>query len=217
MPLSSTPGYSTPPDLGAVFQHKIVKLMVILCGVSLVTNLVFSCAGGEVIRDTVFLTESGPVESQPFALTRSSFLPGYRINVRARLPENHEMTYEVTLLQADRQDAFSYQQNVWTERGIWREGWESGIWRESDLEESFTFVPHQTGRFLLSFELEELERAPTWTTADPIAPVQITYSVVSGAVSPGLLWGSFFCLLIGLVLTAMVVVGDQQRRQWIRG
>ena len=56
-----------------------------------------------------------------------------RVDVKASIPANTSLTYQIQLLDQQGKVVASAIKNAWSETGIWREDGESGTWSESDL------------------------------------------------------------------------------------
>ncbi|MCP4601015.1 MAG: hypothetical protein GY847_10905 [Proteobacteria bacterium] len=197
----------TPVETGAFRDRSIVILAVLLVA-SLIINLAAIISRKTVLEGSAVISDGQPYESQPFETTRSTLLPGYRIKVDAStLPMNHELTYEVTLLEENRTELFEYEQNVWRESGRWQEGFESGTWYEADVEKEFTFVPHKSGKYRLMFAVGEALRQGGGPRASSFT---IPFTVVKNVASGGLLWASFFSLLVGLIAVMLMTASSVQ-------
>lgn len=76
--------------------------------------------------------EGEPVRLESIQLKRE-LIGALRIDVRAIIPDNHWVTYEIQILDGQGNLLASALKPAWKESGIWQEEGERGTWQEEDL------------------------------------------------------------------------------------
>lgn len=180
------------------FREKNIDYLLIMLGIGIIGLIVLVIMQSEVYRGKAVITVDQGHQSPAIPMERKTFLPAYKIKIRAAIPQNHWLDYEVTLSESD-EDIFGFEQNVWKEKGRWREGGESGTWYESDVDNSFTFVPHKTGKYHLNFTVASIKgvnRQPTRKNDR----IYLEYSVRKNCASAGVFTAGLIVILLGLML-----------------
>ncbi|MBD2103633.1 hypothetical protein [Leptolyngbya sp. FACHB-261] len=85
-----------------------------------------------LVSTQVQVSEGEPARLQPLVLQRAT-LGALRIEVKAVLPSNQWVTYEIQLQDSQGKVLASGLKQAWSESGTWQEEGESGSWQEDDL------------------------------------------------------------------------------------
>lgn len=130
-------------------------------------------------------------EGEPVQLDGISVRPhpigALRIDVKAILPTNHWVTYEIQLLNAQNDLIGSGLKQAWRESGTWQEGGESGTWEESDLRAGLDLRLSESQAESLTVAIAVLEYGRTSGQALS-GPVPFRVTVSNGVVDSRYLW-----------------------------
>lgn len=149
-----------------------------------------------LISTQVTVDPDTPTDLQPIQLKRELF-GALRIDVVARLPSNHWVTYEIQVKDNNGKVLASGIKQAWAESGTWAEDGESGTWAEDDLMGGLDVRANQAEPVIIALDVLEYS-----TTAgrevNKAVPFQVT--VTNGAVDDRYLWtGLFGTAVIGFL------------------
>lgn len=85
-----------------------------------------------LIAETLTINSQESITTNPISLDPNS-LGALRVDVKASIPNNHWLVYEIQILDTKNNLIASAVKEAWKESGIWREDGETGTWTESDL------------------------------------------------------------------------------------
>ncbi|AFY65389.1 hypothetical protein [Geitlerinema sp. PCC 7407] len=157
-----------------------------------------------VVNTTVSAEPEEPAELAPIKLPRA-WLGATRIDVKAVIPDNRWLTYEIQILDAKGAPLGSAIKQAWRESGTWYEEGESGSWAEDDLWGGLdvrSATKDQTGPVTIAVNVLEYGL----TSGQEIEePVSFRVQVSRGVIDSRYLWGGFFGSLVLAVLASLSV------------
>lgn len=151
---------------------------------------------------TVFPEET--VTLSPLTLQRR-LIGALRIDVKAIIPTNHWVVYEIQLYDDQNQLLAAAIKEAWRESGIWREDGESGTWSESDLLGGLDVQLGKKEKEQISIAVAVLEYGETTGRVLTEEPVSFRVDVKNGVIDGRYLWTGFFGTLVMWILTLISV------------
>ncbi len=151
------------------------------------------------------------VESIPL---KRSPVGAMRIKVKAVVPTNRWVTYEIQLLDAEGETIASALKDAWKESGTWYEDGESGTWQEQDLLGGLDVQASEKKEQIVDLAIAVLEY--TNTKGEPInQSVSFKVTVKKGTIDTRYLWAGFFgtislaiLSIIGLARSGKLVLSN---------
>ena len=134
--------------------------------------------------------EREPVHLESIQLKRE-LIGALRIDVKAELPNNRWLTYEIQLLDRQGNLLASALKPAWRKSGIWQEEGESETWHEDDLMGGLDVRPTQSKDEVVTLALAILEYTDT-SGRDLNDPVSFLVSVKNRAIDSRYLWAALF-------------------------
>jgi hypothetical protein len=151
-----------------------------------------------LLSTTVSASEDEPVELEPLALRRQLF-GALRVDVKALLPSNQWVTYEIQLLDRQGKPFASAMKQAWNESGTWYEDGESGSWQEDDVQGGIDVRAKQDETVTIA--LAVLEYGDT-SGQELDRPVQFELTVQNGVVDTRYLWAG----LVGAICLTVIAL-----------
>ncbi len=152
-----------------------------------------------LVDKKITVTEEEPVKVDIINLPASK-LGALRIDVKASVPNNHWVVYEIQLVDQNGQVIASAIDEAWRESGTWREGGESGTWSESDKLGGLDIRSSQAEK--LDIVIQVLESGTARGQATDLS-VSFDVKVKNGAIKKSDLWWGF-CSSLGLAIMALL-------------
>ena len=144
------------------------------------------------------------VTLSPITLQRR-LIGALRIDVKAVIPTNHWVVYEIQLFDDQNQLLASAIKEAWRESGTWREGGESGTWSESDLLGGLDVQLGKKKQEEITIAVAVLEYGQTRGNVITNQPVSFRVDVKNGVIDTRYLWMGFLGTLVLAVLTSLSV------------
>ena len=160
-----------------------------------------------LLSTTVSASEDEPVRLEPLSLRRQLF-GALRVEVKALLPANQWVTYEIQLLDRQGKPFASAMKQAWNESGTWYEEGESGSWQEDDVQGGLDVRAKQDE--MVTIGIAVLEYGDT-SGKELDQPVQFELTVQNGVVDTRYLWAGLvgaICLTV-IALYATPVTGKK--------
>jgi hypothetical protein len=148
-----------------------------------------------LLSTTVNASEDEPVQLAPLTIRRQ-MIGALRVEVKALLPANTWVTYEIQLLDRQGKPFASAMKQAWNESGTWYEEGESGSWQEEDLLGGLDVRAKQDETVTITIAVLEYGNASGQELDQPV-PFEVM--VQNGAVDTRYLWA-------GLVGTSSLAV-----------
>lgn len=146
-----------------------------------------------LVSKVVSVEEGEPATLSPIPVRRSP-LGALRVDVKARIPTNRWVTYEIQLRNREGEIIASAVKPAWKESGTWREDGESGTWQEEDLQGGLDVRLSRRERDELTVAIAVLEYADI-SGQDIGQPVDFYVKVQDGAIDTRF----FFVGLVGVL------------------
>lgn len=150
-------------------------------------------------------------EEEPLALTTVQVNPkelgALRIDVKALIPTNRWLTYELQLVDEQGNLVASALKEAWKESGRWSEGGESGTWAEEDLRGGLDVRPTKQEPQKLTIALAVLDYTDT-SGREIDEPVNFKVNITNRAIDSRYLWGGFFGTICLACLSFVGVTGS---------
>lgn len=157
-----------------------------------------------VVNTTVSAEPEEPAELPSMQLSRD-WLGATRVDVKAVLPDNRWLTYEIQLLDEKGAVLGSAIKQAWRESGTWYEEGESGTWEEDDLWGGLdvrSATQNTAGPVTIAVNVLEYGLASGQEIEEPVG---FRVKVSRGVVDSRYLWGGFFGTLVLAVLASLSV------------
>jgi hypothetical protein len=151
-----------------------------------------------LLSTTVNASEEEPVQLEPLILRRK-MIGALRVEVKALLPTNTWVTYEIQLLDRQGKPFASAIKQAWNESGTWYEDGESGSWQEEDLLGGLDVRAKQNETVTIAIAVLEYGNASGQEVDQPV-PFEVI--VQNGAVDTRYLWAG----LVGTSSLALVAL-----------
>lgn len=156
-------------------------------GAALLVFLALFSAGSfqrTLLSTTVNASEEEPVQLEPLILRRQ-MIGALRVEVKALLPTNTWVTYEIQLLDNQGKPFASAIKQAWNESGTWYEDGESGSWQEEDLLGGLDVRAKQNETVTIAIAVLEYGNASGQELDQPV-PFEVI--VQNGAIDTRYLW-----------------------------
>ena len=160
-----------------------------------------------LVNKKITVTEEEPVKVDTINLPASK-LGALRIDVKASVPRNHWVVYEIQLVDQKGQVIASAMDEAWRESGYWREGGESGTWSESDILGGLDVRSSQEEK--LDIVIEVLESG---TARGQAADLDVSFAVkvTNDVIQIGhLWWGFFYSMMLGIMALLATPMSGQK-------
>ncbi|AFZ45041.1 hypothetical protein PCC7418_2911 [Halothece sp. PCC 7418] len=128
-----------------------------------------------------------------------------RIDVKAIIPTNHWVVYEIRLYDDQNELLASAIKEAWKESGVWREDGETGTWSESDLLGGLDVRLAEKKREDITIAVAVLEYGETRGQVITDQPVSFRVDVDNGVIDGRYLWVGFFGVLFMVILNRLSV------------
>lgn len=175
-------------------------------GAALLVFLALLSAGSfqrTLLSTTVNASEDEPVQLEPLIIRRQ-MIGALRVEVKALLPTNTWVTYEIQLLDNQGKPFASAMKQAWNESGTWYEDGESGSWQEEDLLGGLDVRAKQNETVTIALAVLEYGNASGQELDQPV-PFEVI--VQNGTVDTRYLWaglfGTSFLALLALYATPL--------------
>jgi hypothetical protein len=168
-----------------------------------------------ILSNNVQVEADEPVELKTVEV-KSDGLGALRIDVKASIPTNRWLTYELQLVDEQGNLVASALKEAWKESGTWYEDGESGTWQEEDLMGGLDVRPTQKESQKLTISLAVLDYTDT-SGREIDQPVNFKVNINNGVIDSRYLWLGFFgtSILTGLSFLAVGNSGQTAIRKWI--
>ncbi|AFZ21401.1 hypothetical protein [Allocoleopsis franciscana] len=170
-------------------------------GAALLVFLALLSAGSfqkTLLSTTVNASEDEPVQLAPLTLRRQ-MIGALRVEVKALLPTNTWVTYEIQLLDNQGKPFASAIKQAWNESGTWYEDGESGSWQEEDVLGGLDVRAKQNETVTIAIAVLEYGNALGQELDQPV-PFEVI--VQNGAIDTRYLWAG----LVGTSSLALVAL-----------
>ncbi len=128
-----------------------------------------------------------------------------RIDVKAIIPANHWVVYEIQLLDDQNQILASAIKEAWRESGTWREDGETGTWSEADLLGGLDVHLAREQQEQITIAVAVLGYGQTGGNEITNQLVSFRVDVQNGVIDTRYLWLGFLGTVVMLVLTYLSV------------
>ena len=190
--------------------HRFLEPTPYLC--LLATLLTIAAALLSLFFSQPLVSSNVQVEAdEPLALTTVQVNPkqlgALRIDVKASIPTNRWLTYELQLMDEEGNLVASALKEAWKESGTWSESGESGTWAEDDLIGGLDVRPTKTEPQKLTIALAVLDYTDT-SGQEIDLPVDFKVNIKNRAIDSRYLWAGFFGTICLSVLSFVAVKGS---------
>jgi len=158
----------------------------------------------QVTEESVQVLPEESVQLPPITIQRR-LIGALRIDVKALIPTNHWVVYEIRLYDDQNQLLASGIKEAWKESGVWREDGETGTWSESDLLGGFDIRLGEKKQEEITIAVAVLEYGETRGQVITNQPISFRVDVDNGVIDGRYLWTGFFGVLVMLVLNRLSV------------
>lgn len=186
------------------FVEQSVKLSWLSLAIVIFASLGSFFFSKQITNQVVTVSPEESVTLSPITLQRS-LIGALRIDVRAIIPTNHWVVYEIQIYDDQNQLLASALKEGWRESGVWREGGESGTWSESDLLAGLDVQLGKKQQEEITIAVAVLEYGETRGRVIEEQPVSFRVDIQNGVIDARYLWTGFFGSLIMLILTLLAV------------
>ncbi|NBD34150.1 MAG: hypothetical protein GVY17_14585 [Cyanobacteria bacterium] len=176
----------------------LALLLIIIAGVG---SLFFP---QQVTNERVNVLPEETVTLSPITIQRR-LIGALRIDVKAIIPTNHWVVYEIRLYDDQNQLLASAIKEAWKESGVWREDGETGTWSESDLLGGLDVRLGEKQQEDITIAVAVLEYGETRGRVLSEQPVSFQVDVENGVIDGRYLWTGFFGVLVMWVLSRLSV------------
>jgi len=186
------------------FVEQGVKLSWIALALVILAALTSAFFSKQVTNQMVTVAPKETVTLKPINLQRR-VIGALRIDVKAIMPFNHWVVYEIQLYDDQNQLLASARKEAWRERGVWREGGETGTWSEADLLGGLDVQLSQKQQEEITIAVSVLEYGETGGKVLTDQPVSFRVDVRNGVIDTRYLWIGFLGTLVMAILTTLSV------------
>jgi len=158
----------------------------------------------QVTHERVNVLPEETVKLSPLTIQRRA-IGALRIDVKAVIPTNHWVVYEIRLYDDQNQLLASGIKEAWKESGVWREDGETGTWSESDLLGGLDVRLGEKQQEKITIAVTVLEYGETRGRVLSEQPVSFQVDVENGVIDGRYLWTGFFGVLVMLILNGLSV------------
>ncbi len=186
------------------FVEQSSKISVIALALVIIATIASAFFSNQLFKETVRVSPEERVELPPITLQRS-LIGALRIDVKATLPANRWVVYEIQLYDQQGERLASAIKEAWREAGTWREGGESGSWEEEDLLGGLDVQLGEKQEEELTIAVSVLEYGQTGGNVITDQPVSFRVDVKNGVIDTRYLWVGFFGAIAMTILTLISV------------
>lgn len=187
---------------------RFVERSVLISWLALLLIIIAAFASGlfskQITNQMVSVSPKETVRLAPINLQRS-LIGALRIDVKAIMPTNHWVVYEIQLYDNQNQVLASARKEAWRESGVWREGGETGTWSEADLIGGLDVQLGEKQQEEITIAVSVLEYGETGGKVLPAEPVSFRVDVKNGVIDTRYLWTGFIGALAMAILTTFSV------------
>lgn len=151
-----------------------------------------------LMSQTVYVEPEESVQLESIQL-EPQLIGALRIDVRALLPSNTWVIYEIQILDQNGDVIASAMKEAWSESGTWYEDGESGSWSESDLQGGLDVQAKKNEQITLAIAVLEYGNTSGQELEQPVG-FQVT--VENGVVDTRYLWSG----LIGSTILGIIAI-----------
>lgn len=171
----------------------------------------------QVTEESVQVLPEESVQLPPITIQRR-LIGALRIDVKALIPTNHWVVYEIRLYDDQNQLLASGIKEAWKESGVWREDGETGTWSESDLLGGLDIRLGEKKQEEITIAVAVLEYGETRGQVITNQPISFRVDVDNGVIDGRYLWTGFFGVLVMLILNRLSVgtAGKKRIRKTIK-
>lgn len=171
----------------------------------------------QLINKSINVRPEETVQLDPITIERR-LMGALRIDVKALIPTNRWVVYEIRLYDDQNQLLASAIKEAWKESGVWREDGETGTWSESDLLGGLDVRLSEKQRENITIAVAVLEYGQTRGQVITEQPVSFRIDVENGVIDGRYLWTGFFAVLVMLILNRLSVgtAGTVRIRKTVR-
>lgn len=180
---------------------KISWIAMMLVIIAAIASIFFS---QQITNELVTVRPQERVTLSPITLQRR-LIGALRIDVKAAIPTNHWVVYEIQLYDDQNQLLASAIKQAWRESGVWREDGETGTWSESDILGGLDVQLGEKNEEQITIAVAVLEYGETRGRALTEQPVPLRVDVKNGIIDTRYLWLGFFGSLAMAILTTFSV------------
>lgn len=183
------------------WPHLAIVAIALIC-LALLSSLIVPKT---LLSTSLQVSEDEPAFLQPIQLKRE-LIGALRIDVKAIIPNNQWVTYEIQILDRDRKVIASGIKQAWNEAGTWQEEGESGSWQEDDLWGGLDVRPVQEESITVAISV--LEYSDT-AGREIDRPVSFQVTVHDRAIDRRYLWAGLYgsALFWGIACIAVTTTG----------
>ena len=158
----------------------------------------------QVAQERVQVLPEESIQLPPITIQRR-LVGALRVDVKASIPSNHWVVYEIRLYDDQNQLLASGIKEAWRESGVWREGGESGTWSESDLLGGLDIRLGEKKQEEITIAVAVLGYGETRGQVITNQPISFRVDIDNGVIDGRYLWTGFFGVLVMLVLNRLSV------------
>ena len=192
------------PSTTKRFVEPSFKLSLIALALVILAAIVSGFFYQPILDRNLRVSPQERVELPPITLQRS-LIGALRIDVKATLPTNRWVVYEIQLYDEQGKRLASAIKEAWRESGVWREGGESGTWEEEDLLGGLDVQLGKKEKDKITIAVSVLEYGETRGQVINNQPVSFRVNVKNGVIDTRYLWVGFFGAIAMMILTLLSV------------
>ncbi|WP_339384617.1 hypothetical protein [Oscillatoria sp. FACHB-1407] len=176
--------------------------------------LIISPFMGQMLISTQIQVDEGEPEELQAVQMQPQSIGALRVDVKAIIPTNRWVTYEIQLRDQQDQVIASALKDAWAESGTWYEEGESGTWQEEDLLSGLDVRALQPEALTITLDVLSYT---TSAGVDVDESVTFNVQVRNGVVDTRYLWAGLVGAIAMVVLAAISVplTGDRVISKWI--
>lgn len=186
------------------FIEQSVKLSWIALALVIIAGIASLSFSRQVTNQIVTVFPEETVNISSINLQRR-LIGALRIDVKAIIPANHWVVYEIQLYDDQNQLLASAIKEAWRESGVWREDGETGTWSESDLLGGLDVQLGKKKQEELTIAVTVLEYGERGGKLLTEQPVSFRLDIKNGVIDTRYLWVGFFGTLAMLILSLLSV------------
>ena len=187
---------------------RFVERSVLFSWLALVLVIIAAFVSGsfskQITNQMVTVSPQETVRLDPITLERR-LIGALRIDVKAIMPTNRWVVYEIQLYDDQNQVLASARKEAWRESGVWREGGETGTWSEADLLGGLDVQLGKKQQEEITIAVSVMEYGETGGQVLSAEPVSFRVDVKNGVIDTRYLWIGFFGALAMAILTSFSV------------
>ena len=186
------------------FVEQSSKISVIALALVVIATIASAFFSQQLFNERVSVSPEERVELPPITLQRS-LIGALRIDVKATIPTNRWVVYEIQLYDQQGERLASAIKQAWRESGVWREGGESGSWQEQDLLGGLDVQLGEKKEEEITIAVSVLRYGETGGLLIMDQPVPFRVDVKNGVIDTRYLWVGFFGAIAMTILTLISV------------